>query len=348
MVSGPCDELAACPASRLLMVALMLASPSPARAADAEASSARQRDRAAVQGHFEAADPGGRARPGQRQGGAAQRPGDQRLRRRRPDRLHPLRAADGGGQRQPGAGRRSRTSSAMSPAATSIRMNEGASAATKISIVSLVLAARRSPRAPPTPAWASSPPASGRRWAVPGLHPRPGSSADLAGAAISRRPGSAARAGWSSSRSCRTRNIASPSMPRTVTTAPTRCPGAHRRSRTAITRIRPGTRRSTRRSKRASSGSRPSCRAISTRSWRSMKYPESDQTVPAHYARAYAYHLGAYPDKAHGRGRHIARHGAGRPVLPRAEGPDPARIRASRRKPSRCCAKRSRTHPTSR
>jgi len=28
------------------------------------------------------------------------------------------------------------------------------------------------------------------------------------------------------------------------------------------------------------------------------KYPESDQTVPAHYARAYAYHLGAYPDKA--------------------------------------------------
>ena len=29
-----------------------------------------------------------------------------------------------------------------------------------------------------------------------------------------------------------------------------------------------------------------------------LKYPESNQTVPAHYARAYAYHLGAYPDKA--------------------------------------------------
>lgn len=28
------------------------------------------------------------------------------------------------------------------------------------------------------------------------------------------------------------------------------------------------------------------------------KYPESDQSVPGHYARAYAYHLGAYPDKA--------------------------------------------------
>jgi predicted Zn-dependent protease len=27
-------------------------------------------------------------------------------------------------------------------------------------------------------------------------------------------------------------------------------------------------------------------------------YPETDKSVPAHYARAYAYHLGAYPDKA--------------------------------------------------
>jgi predicted Zn-dependent protease len=29
-----------------------------------------------------------------------------------------------------------------------------------------------------------------------------------------------------------------------------------------------------------------------------QKYPESDQSIPAHYARAYAYHLGGYPDKA--------------------------------------------------
>ena len=29
-----------------------------------------------------------------------------------------------------------------------------------------------------------------------------------------------------------------------------------------------------------------------------IKYPESDQTVAGHYARAYAYHLGAYPEKA--------------------------------------------------
>jgi predicted Zn-dependent protease len=29
-----------------------------------------------------------------------------------------------------------------------------------------------------------------------------------------------------------------------------------------------------------------------------QKYPESDQSVPAHYARAYAYHVGGYPQKA--------------------------------------------------
>jgi predicted Zn-dependent protease len=29
-----------------------------------------------------------------------------------------------------------------------------------------------------------------------------------------------------------------------------------------------------------------------------IKYPESDQSIPAHYARAYAYHMGGYPDKA--------------------------------------------------
>jgi predicted Zn-dependent protease len=29
-----------------------------------------------------------------------------------------------------------------------------------------------------------------------------------------------------------------------------------------------------------------------------VKYPESDQSVPGHYARAYAYHIGGYPDKA--------------------------------------------------
>ena len=31
-----------------------------------------------------------------------------------------------------------------------------------------------------------------------------------------------------------------------------------------------------------------------------IKYPETDDSVPAHYARAYAYHVGGYPDKAMG------------------------------------------------
>ncbi len=29
-----------------------------------------------------------------------------------------------------------------------------------------------------------------------------------------------------------------------------------------------------------------------------IRYPETDTSIPGHYARAYAYHLGAYPDKA--------------------------------------------------
>jgi len=29
-----------------------------------------------------------------------------------------------------------------------------------------------------------------------------------------------------------------------------------------------------------------------------LKYPESNQSIPAHYARAYAYHQGGYPEKA--------------------------------------------------
>ena len=29
-----------------------------------------------------------------------------------------------------------------------------------------------------------------------------------------------------------------------------------------------------------------------------IKYPESDKSVPAHYARAYAYHMSSYPEKA--------------------------------------------------
>ena len=62
--------------------------------------------------------------------------------------------------------------------------------------------------------------------------------------------------------------------------------------------IPPGASQATRRSKRVSNGSRPSCIGFVDPKQAVKKYPESDQSVPAHYARAYAYHLGGYPDKA--------------------------------------------------
>ena len=78
------------------------------------------------------------------------------------------------------------------------------------------------------------------------------------------------------------------------------------------------------------------------------RYPESDQSVPARYARAYAYHLGAYPDKAAGGGRRAAADRARRSLLPRAEGPDPARIGPPGGS-ARCAARGGRAaRPTSR
>ena len=103
----------------------------------------------------------------------------------------------------------------------------------------------------------------------------------------------------------------------------------------------PGTSRPIPRSMRASSGSRPSCSASRPASARSSKYPESDQSVPAHYARAYAYHLGSYPDKALSETEALLADRPRRSLLPRTEGPDPARIAASPRRRSRRCAKRS-------
>ena len=58
-----------------------------------------------------------------------------------------------------------------------------------------------------------------------------------------------------------------------------------------------------------------------------IKYPESDQSMPAHYARAYAYHLGGYPDKAKAEADALLAKDPHDPVLPRAEGPNPARGR---------------------
>ena len=58
-----------------------------------------------------------------------------------------------------------------------------------------------------------------------------------------------------------------------------------------------------------------------------IKYPESDQSIPAHYARAYAYHLGGYPDKAQAEANALLAADSARSLFPRIEGPDPARRR---------------------
>ncbi len=53
-----------------------------------------------------------------------------------------------------------------------------------------------------------------------------------------------------------------------------------------------------------------------SRPTRSVKfYPETDQSVPAHYARAYAYHLGAYPDKANAEADALLATAPGRPFF---------------------------------
>ena len=131
-----------------------------------------------------------------------------------------------------------------------------------------------------------------------------------------------------SSTSCRTRNIASPSIPRTASTATTRCRPERIQALEQNLKSDPA-------------WNKPTDPALEARFQRVKakligyvdpklavtKYPESDQSVPAHYARAYAYHLGGYPGQGTERSRRPARDRPARSVLPRAEGPDPARRR---------------------
>ena len=53
-------------------------------------------------------------------------------------------------------------------------------------------------------------------------------------------------------------------------------------------------------------------------------YPLTDQTIYAHYARAYAYHKGGYPDKADAETVALIRARTARPVFPGDPRPDPA------------------------
>ena len=61
-----------------------------------------------------------------------------------------------------------------------------------------------------------------------------------------------------------------------------------------------------------------------------IKYPESDQTVPAHYARAYAYHLGAYPEKALSEAEALLKTNPHDPYFLELKGQILPRIRSSR------------------
>ena len=169
--------------------------------------------------------------PEQRQRRPAQRPRDQRLRRDRADRLRPVGPDPGGGQREPGPGRgRARARSrrrrrcdpqrerregghrdqhpvlvlgALAIAAGAGDAGMGIMQAGQRAALGELLAFTRAQERPPTrPAPVCSP-----------------------------RPGSAARACSTSSASCRTRNIGSPSTQRTASTAPTRFrPNGSRRS----------------------------------------------------------------------------------------------------------------------
>ena len=61
-----------------------------------------------------------------------------------------------------------------------------------------------------------------------------------------------------------------------------------------------------------------------------LRYAESDQSVPAHYARAYAYHLGGYPDKAIAEADCAAGDEPAGSLLSRIEGANSARGRQAK------------------
>ena len=136
---------------------------------------------------------------------------------------------------------------------------------------------------------------------LPGLHPRSGNSAPISRArAISPRQASAARAASSSSRSCRTRNIASRSMRRTATTGPTRFRASASQCSTNLYKKDPAWNKPTDPALEAQlpAGEGQAARLHQPEAGDPTNIPKATRRVPAHYARAYAYHLGAYPDKA--------------------------------------------------
>ena len=210
----------------------------------------------------------------------------------------------------------------------SIRFSEGARPGQQP--VDRVLAARRRWRWPPAPAtpaigliMAGQQAALSRFLAFSRTQE---SSADQAGANIFRPPGSAARAARL------LRQAAEPGIPPRGL-----CQGQLRphppafdervaalkqvsRTMPPGTAARPGARGA------LPAGQGQAARLCRIPSRRRSNIPKPTSSVPAHYARAYAYHVGGYPEKRC-RKPTPARARSARSLLPRAEGPDPARIR---------------------
>ena len=78
-----------------------------------------------------------------------------------------------------------------------------------------------------------------------------------------------------------------------------------------------------------------------------VRYPESNQTIPAHYARAYAWHRTGHPDEANAEADACSAPARTIPISSSSRARSCSRA-ATRRRRSACCAKRSRARRTSR
>ena len=81
---------------------------------------------------------------------------------------------------------------------------------------------------------------------------------------------------------------------------------------------------------------------------RSRDYPETDQSIYAHYARAYAYHKARLSRQSRCRGRRAGPRQARRSLFPGDPGPDPARGGQAARGARAACAPRPRARATTR
>ena len=182
-----------------------------------------------------------------------------------------------------------------------IRMGEGAGAATKISLLSLVLAAAAIAVGAPADAGMGIMMA-GQRAAVSNFMAftrAQESSADLAGASYLSKSGISGKGSLEFFNKLRNQEY------RLAIYAKDSYDRTHPLSQERVQSLREIY-------EKDAAWNRPSDPALETRFQRvkakllgfvdpqaaTRKFPESDQSIPAHYARAYAYHLGAYPDKA--------------------------------------------------